>query len=141
MSPELGWSSPARESSGAKPIALVVDCELVVRSLLQNFLEFEGIETLTAACARQALALFHDRKTGIDLLVTEVNLPGMSGLELADSLSTLQPEVRILLISGYIENALSAESYSGPNRAFLAKPFTRADLAEKLRQLRVVLKP
>jgi CheY-like chemotaxis protein len=136
MYPELGWGSPSMGcSDAAKPRVLIVDCEPVVRTLLQNMLQIGGFETLSASSAREALTLWRDRSAPIDVVVTEINLPGMSGLELADSLSAVQPNVRILLISGYLEEVISAEIFSGPNRAFLAKPFVRAALAEKLSQL------
>ena len=113
--------------------ALIVECELIVCSLLQKVLEREGYETLAAGAAEQALKM--DSSSPIDLLVTEINLPGASGIQLADRLARLQPELRILFISGYLENAISERNGLGRHRAFLPKPFEGSTLVQSVKQL------
>jgi CheY-like chemotaxis protein len=100
---------------------LVVDDNIAVRALIKFFLESAGYNTLTAGDAENAITLYKEKhQTGIVLLLTDVEMPDRSGLDLADDLLRLQPKLPVLLMSGH-EN---------PNRGFgyLGKPFTRAQL-------------
>jgi CheY-like chemotaxis protein len=100
---------------------LVVDDNLAVRALVKFFLEGAGYNTLIAGDAENAITLYKTKpQPGIALLLTDVEMPDRSGLELADDILRLEPKLPVLLMSGS-EN---------PNRGFnyLGKPFTRAEL-------------
>src|SRR5205807_4771114 len=114
--------------------ALVVECESIVRNLLRNLLERKGYTVLLACAADEAFEMY--RKRGpFDLLVVEMNLPGMNGIEFADRLSALQPTIRILFISGFFENSITEQRALGHGRAFLPKPFLGTTFDEKVRHL------
>jgi two-component system cell cycle sensor histidine kinase/response regulator CckA len=111
---------------------LVVEDEAVVRRFVQETLERQGYHVLTARDAPDALAQLGNG-TPIDVLLTDVVMPRMSGRELAQRLVASRPSVKVLYMSGYTEDAVvHAGAAAG---AFLAKPFGRADLVRKVREL------
>ena len=108
--------------SVAKPRhILVVDDEDEVREILAETLADFGYAVLTASSGEEALALLA-REGGVAMLITDVRMPGMSGLELADQVRRTWPEMKIVLISGYF---IPPEA---PQR-FLKKPFHIKELA------------
>jgi two-component system cell cycle response regulator CpdR len=101
--------------------ALVVDDDALTRELLASMLQDLGCETLTARSGTDALTqLANDHR--IDLLITDVNMPGLSGPQLALRARQYRPELRVLLLSG-------AES-DGRGFPLLQKPFSRSDLQQ-----------
>ncbi len=118
----------AREPLGA--FILLVEDERQVRRLLRRALEAEGHVVLEAASGEEALELARTSGETFDLLVTDVVLPAMSGPELAARLCDELPELRIVLMSGYGQDA--AGRRVGANIALIAKPFTPAELVETI---------
>ena len=112
-------------SLGGHETLLLCEDEAAVRQLVELILAGAGYTVLTAATPADALALAARYSDGIDALVTDVVMPGMSGLELADRLQPL----RALFISGYSSEAVP------PGSAFLEKPFDHASLLAEVRDL------
>ena len=81
------------------------------------------------------MKIFRQSKSSIELLVTDYNMPEMSGLELARECSLLSDELRVLYVSGSRPDQELQADLQGPKRGFLAKPFRRADLLRKTREL------
>lgn len=118
-----------------KTTVLVVDDEAGIRSLLRKVLLREGYNVLEATQGREGLETAKSFKGKIDLLLTDVVMPEMNGIELAQHLHTLRPSTKILLISGYMgANALEAEKLPS-GTAFLQKPFTLNALLAKVREV------
>ena len=114
---------------------LLVDDENSVRDLLYTLLESEGYEVLSASNGPDGLNLFRQSTRPIELLVTDYNMPQMSGLELARECSRLCGELNVLYISGSRpDEELQADLQAG-TRGFLAKPFRVDDLLRKAREL------
>jgi CheY-like chemotaxis protein len=90
---------------------------------------------LEASDGAEALRLLHDHPGRIDLLLTDVVMPGMSGYELVERARPLRPEMRILYVSGYSEEAITRQGQLTENIELLAKPFTPGVLTAKIRQL------
>jgi len=114
---------------------LLVEDEEIVRTLVQEMLEAEGYRVLSADNGACALDLARAHAGQIDLLVTDIVMPGLSGQELAARVLAERPAVRVLFTSGYTEDAISNHGVLSPGSAFLEKPFTAVDLAQKLRGL------
>ena len=105
---------------------LVVDDEEEVREILAEALEEFGYAVVTAASGEEALPVLAG-DGGLEMVITDVRMPGMSGLELADEVRRRWPEVKVVLISGYFL------SQTPPPQRFLKKPFHIKELASLLR--------
>ncbi|HKC46609.1 MAG TPA: ATP-binding protein [Gemmatimonadales bacterium] len=122
--------APAR--SGGEVI-LVVEDDDQVRTVVSKGLPRLGYEVLVVRNAEEALALVEKHPGRIDLLLTDVVMPGLSGPQLADRLTARRPETRVVFMSGYPEAQDPALGFSLDGRSYLQKPFALAELAEKIR--------
>ncbi|MCU1751250.1 response regulator [Pseudomonas sp. 6D_7.1_Bac1] len=113
--------------SATAPTILVVEDDTVVRMLIVDVLEELAFKVLEADSGKAALALIEDSAQTIDLLMTDVGLPGMDGRELATQARVLRPTLPILFASGY------AESIEVPERmSVIGKPFSIEQLRDKV---------
>ncbi len=119
---------------GSETVLLVED-EEVVRNLVREILEGNGYTVLEAQNGAEALDLGRRVTTPIQLLVTDVVMPKMSGRELAERLVTIHRETRVLYMSGYTDGAIGQHGVLDPHTEFLQKPFTFDDLAQKVRKV------
>jgi signal transduction histidine kinase/CheY-like chemotaxis protein len=115
-----------------RDLVLVVEDEQDVGRLARRILERHGYRVLLAASPREALDVAA-REPGIDLLLTDVVLPEMSGRRLADQLLLTHPQLRVVYMSGYTDDALSDHGVLESGTAFVEKPFTSEVLVSKLR--------
>jgi PAS domain S-box-containing protein len=114
---------------------LLVEDEPEVRSLVQRILKTQGYTVVTAANPDEALAVAREFKGPIQLMVTDVVMPGMSGLQLAERLNPTRPDMKVLFVSGYTNDAIGHQGVLDPGTAFLQKPFTPNTLARKVREV------
>lgn len=114
---------------------LLVEDELSVRTVTERMLRKAGHRVLTAENAEQALQLMAREPRAIELLITDVVMPGLSGPELAQRLHADRPGLRTLFISGYSRDHVIPESDAAQGIAFLAKPFTYEALLETVAAL------
>ena len=114
---------------------LLVEDEQLVRQLTHEILRRNGYRVLEAADGVEALALLREHPGRIDLLLTDVVMPRMSGHELVELARPLRPEMRILYVSGYSEEAIARQGQLTEGIELLAKPFTPGVLTAKIRQL------
>ena len=119
---------------GSETLLLVED-EPEVRSLVQRILKTQGYTVVTAANPDEALAIAREFKGKIEMMVTDVVMPGMSGRQLAERLATSRPDMRVLFVSGYTDDAVMQHGIVSRPRAFLQKPFTPTALARKVREV------
>jgi CheY-like chemotaxis protein len=117
---------------------LVVDDENSVRNWLYTLLESDGHEVLAASNGPDGLTIFRRSTRPIELLVTDYNMPEMSGLELARECLRLRCELSVLYVSGSRPDEQLQADLQAPKRGFLAKPFRRDDLLRKARELLLV---
>jgi CheY-like chemotaxis protein len=94
-----------------------------------------GYRVLEAAGGAEALSLAERQPGRIDLLLTDVAMPGMSGKELAERLRQARPDVRVLYTSGYPSEVIARYGVVGPDVPLLEKPFTRAELLQEVRRV------
>ena len=119
---------------GGEQILLVEDDDLV-RSYVHNQLQQLGYQVIAASSGPAALAIIQ-QQPDIDLLFTDVVMPGgMSGRELGDAARQLRPQLKILYTSGYSEQAIVHQGRLDPGVTLLSKPYRRADLAQKIRDV------
>lgn len=119
------------------PRILLVDDDNSVRDSLYALLESEGYEVLAASNGPDGLTIFRQSARPIELLVTDYNMPRMSGLELARECSRLDGELSVLYVSGSRPDDQLQLDLQARKRAFLAKPFRRGDLLRKAKELLV----
>jgi CheY-like chemotaxis protein len=110
---------------------LIVDDEETLLTLGQTVLSAFGYKVLTASNGTRALELFRQSPSNIDMVVTDLVMPGMSGRELIDHLRRLAPTVPILSTSGYVRPS----SGDKEDEVYLRKPFTSQDLLRKVKQV------
>ena len=131
--PNRGESSLARGSGGET--ILVVEDEKAVRELTVRILQQLGYLILTASSGNEALEISAGHDGHIDLLLTDVVMPNMSGRQLADHLQQSRPQTKVLFLSGYTENTVVHHGVLDAGVDFLPKPFSRENLSKKLREV------
>ncbi len=125
----------SQDGSDIRPRLLLVDDEDSVRNSLYGLFERDGYEVLAASNGRDALAIFRHSNHPIELLVTDYNMPGMSGLELVRECTRINRELGVLYISGSPPDGELRRDLRGYRRGFIAKPFHARDLLRKAREL------
>ncbi len=111
---------------------LVVDDEPTVLTVLVAILKAKGYGVIAARTGQEAVRLFRDRGTAVDLLLTDVVMPGMSGVEVAENLLETDPELKVLFIAGMPDSPDINDYVLARGRAFLPKPFLPATLIEEV---------
>jgi two-component system, cell cycle sensor histidine kinase and response regulator CckA len=131
-------SAPPRTRSaqpqGSETILLVED-DSNLRDLVQESLQSMHYTVLVAASGQDALRLLERHPAPIDLLITDVIMPRMSGPELSQLVTTLRPGIKVLYMSGYTDDKLRDLPTTAPEIAWIQKPFQLHDLAQKLREV------
>ncbi|MDB4879848.1 MAG: putative two-component hybrid sensor and regulator [Gemmatimonadetes bacterium] len=134
LASEARYHSPAAPVPSRETILLAEDDE-AVRAIAQATLERAGYTVLAAADGRAALALAESYAGRIDLLLTDVIMPGMNGRELAETLAGRRTGLRVLFASGYSDDVLLDQGALAPGVTLLDKPFTSAVLAAKVAEV------
>jgi PAS domain S-box-containing protein len=125
--------APPALARGTETILLVED-EEIVRSVAVRVLSAQGYTVIEARSGEEAIAAASAHRARIDLLLTDVVMPGMSGRDLARRLEAVRPEMRVLYISGYAKNGIVHHGVLEPGTSFLQKPFTPGALARAVRE-------
>ncbi|HEY1337083.1 MAG TPA: response regulator [Bryobacteraceae bacterium] len=118
-----------------KKTILVVDDEPEIRKLVSAMVTQFGYNALTADSGEHALKLYRNHNAPIEMLITDVVAPGMSGPMLADKLTAQQPDLKVLYISGYDNTHVVQKYVVEKGHALLPKPFTVEELQGKMREL------
>ena len=121
--------------SSASETVLLVEDEESVRQLVRETLEAKGYKVLEADHGAAALQIAERHSGPIDILITDVVMPGMNGREVSAQLCAAHPKTRVLYLSGYAEAAVVHEGALEPGASFLQKPFTLQTLARKVREV------
>jgi two-component system, cell cycle sensor histidine kinase and response regulator CckA len=124
----------ARHTAGT---VLLVEDDDAVRGLVRRTLVGNGFHVLEARDGEEALQLATESDSPIDVVVTDYNMPNMSGDELAERLATARPDAGIVMMSGFPETALARNGYAPTRRRFLEKPFTPVSLVRAVREAMV----
>jgi PAS domain S-box-containing protein len=115
-------------------VVLVVEDEAVVRGLIVEVLGELGYQAIEAGDGVRGFEILQSKRR-IDLLVTDIGLPGMNGRQMADGARVLRPELKVLFMTGYAENAALASGFLEPGMAMITKPFAMDVLAGRIREI------
>jgi len=128
-------AAPARAAQGGSETVLLVEDEESVRQLVRETLTSKGYRVIEADNGEAALIAASKHTDTIDLIITDVVMPGMNGRELANQLLKDRPETKVLYLSGYTEDTVISEGSIESGTAFLQKPFTLLNLSRKVREV------
>ena len=124
--------APAPET---RPTVLVVDDEEDLRDIMRRMLERRGFDTLIAGDSQQAITACREHPGDIDILVTDLGLPGVSGGELSRSATELRPTMSVVYISGLPKEIAVADGLIGEDALLVKKPFSSEVLVQTLRSV------
>jgi nitrogen-specific signal transduction histidine kinase/ActR/RegA family two-component response regulator len=133
--PVLRPKREAKVARGDGELVLVVEDEPALRGLLAGMIDDLGYRVKVTANGGEAVIAVEEEGMRPDLLITDVVMPGMSGVVLAERLRKSQPDLRTLFMSGYTDNAIVHHGVLDAGTPFLQKPFSVADLASKIEEL------
>jgi len=125
----------ARAAAGGTETVLLVEDEESVRQLVHDTLQSKGYKVIEAENGEGGLRAAAGHGGKIDLVITDVVMPGMGGREMAEQLINVRPETKVLYLSGYTEDAIVSEGTIESGTAFLQKPFTLQNLSRKVREI------
>lgn len=117
-----------QETPSDSAVILVVDDETAVRNLVRSIMTSRGYTILEAETGDRALDIVKQRRGQVDVLLTDLLMPGMSGLDLVASLRAVAPLVKVILMSGYSEEAIADRGIFPDGQLILRKPFAAQDL-------------
>jgi hypothetical protein len=125
----------AQEAINGTETVLLVEDEESVRQLVKETLQARGYRVMEAENGRAGLEVAESYGGTIDMVITDVVMPGMSGRELAKKLVAARPNTKVLYLSGYTEDSVVQQDVLGSGTSFLQKPFTLQTLAKKVREI------
>ena len=131
---EIAEVEPDSLPTGNETI-LLVDDEDSIRDFLAEILSEQGYKVIEATNGEEGLQVFKGYNEKIDLLISDITMPKMSGPELATKLRELQPKLKALFISGNVGNEYINEQTADSKTSFLQKPFTYDSIISKVREI------
>jgi PAS domain S-box-containing protein len=121
--------------TGGTETILLVEDQPQLRHLTSHILQGYGYNVREVANGKEALSFFEQNGELIDLVLTDIVMPGITGIELGRQLRSTHPEIKILYMSGYTDDVVLRQGGGGPGNAYLEKPFTPEGLVRKIRQV------
>lgn len=129
------YKSAARETARGSETILLVEDEEAVRGLTSRILEKQGYRVIAAQHGREAMEIATKEEGRIDLVLTDIVMPGMNGRGLVERLAGIRPRIKSLYMSGYTDDDIIRRGFIEPSRSFLQKPFTSDALLQTVRKV------
>ena len=126
--------SAAKKPNGVRETILVVEDHDSIRRMMVRSLENQGYKVLSASNGKEAVQVFDNYSEPIDLLLTDVVMPEMDGVQLAEALRVLAPQMKILFISGYVDDWNRYFNPSSGDKYLFEKPFTIPEFLIEVRK-------
>lgn len=120
---------------GNKELVLIVEDDPSISDLSGKMIQKMGYRVMLAESADKAIVMIEDEGLRPELVISDVVMPGLSGLELAAIIRYKHPEMKVILMSGYTEQVIMKHGEMDPNIPFLHKPFTRQELQDRITQV------
>jgi DNA-binding NtrC family response regulator len=133
--PALSAEAVKDDIRGGSETILLVDDEGSLRDLGRQMLIRKGYRVLLAATGEEALAVYGKSGADIDLVILDINMPGMGGQKCLQELLARNPELKVLIASGYTANAMADQTLKEGAKGFIAKPFKRNNLLNTVRDI------
>jgi two-component system, cell cycle sensor histidine kinase and response regulator CckA len=128
-------ASSSNRKDQAQRTVLVVEDERIMLRLLERFLSRQGYQVLLAADGEQAIDGYCRHKTEIDVVLLDVGLPKVSGVDVLRKMKKENPDVRVVVASGYLDGQMKTEMYRAGVKAFVDKPYLLPEMLETLRSV------
>jgi CheY-like chemotaxis protein len=119
---------------GGEEIALIIEDEGAIREMMRRILSRHGYAVIIALSGADAIEIAADKSVEIDVVITDVVMPGMMGREVSERMSEVRPETPLIYVSGYARGVLDAQGRLEPGRALLEKPFSESELLTVVRE-------
>ena len=123
------------DAAGGTETLLIVEDEEMLRNILKVLLESKGYRVHAAADGLEAVGMYEGHKHQIDLVLTDIGLPKMDGIEEFRALREINPQVKVMLASGFLEPDAKSELFKAGAKGFIQKPYTSEDLLRKIREV------
>jgi two-component system, cell cycle sensor histidine kinase and response regulator CckA len=133
--PEPSPRAPTPPRAAGTGTILLVEDEPAVRAIAERMLLRAGYTVRTAPNGDEAILVAAEAGGGLDLLITDVVMPGMNGRALADRLKEANPELKVLFMSGYTDDAIVHHGVLDPGTEFIQKPFAPGGLVERVERI------
>ena len=128
-------ASVSNRKDQAQRTVLVVEDERIMLRLLERFLSRQGYQVLLAADGEQAIDGYCRHKTEIDVVLLDVGLPKVSGVDVFRKMKKENPDVRVVVASGYLDARMKTEMYRAGVKDFVDKPYLLPEMLETLRSV------
>ncbi|PKN18992.1 MAG: hypothetical protein CVU71_09430 [Deltaproteobacteria bacterium HGW-Deltaproteobacteria-6] len=135
VNPEGGADHPDESLATGNETILLVDDDRIIIDVARDMLEILGYRVIVTQQGREAVDIYARQKNEIDLVIQDMVMPGMNGADVFQALKKINPEVRVILASGYVMNKQIAAVMEQGCRAFMPKPFRLEDLSVKVREV------
>ena len=129
------YKAAAREATRGSETILLVEDEEAVRGLTSRILEKQGYRVIAAQHGREAMEIATKEEGRIDLVLTDIVMPGMNGRGLVERLAGIRPRIKSLYMSGYTDDDIIRRGFIEPSKSFLQKPFTSDALLQTVRKV------
>ncbi|MGB2867713.1 MAG: response regulator [Bacteroidota bacterium] len=131
----IDQTSPNQAVTGGGETILLVEDEEVLLDLLQVLLESEGYHTMTAANGEDAVEIYRKEKEKIAIVLSDMGLPKLGGWEVLRVLRDINPAVKVILASGYLDQSLKAEMIKAGAKDFVQKPYIPDQILKRIREV------